>query len=208
MRSAGSRGDENPQGSIPAGRGALVQEGRSVGWGRRQAGAGSRAAGHWGAPRVSARVPLFAAGGWYKGPRFSRLREDRMIFTSSLAAFAHLWGTCPPPLSRSTQGSRMGLGGWLRSCDGPRSAWGSAQRQPDPRPLWQGRQAHEAGGHQAPMLGLGGARRAGAQRLNKPRGPAASAVTVLLRSCPRTFLLQRAELPTGFPSFLPCLQGH
>ncbi|XP_009863406.1 PREDICTED: protein eva-1 homolog C-like, partial [Apaloderma vittatum] len=31
-------------------------------------------------------------GGWYKGPRFSRLREDRMIFTSSLAAFAHLWG--------------------------------------------------------------------------------------------------------------------
>ncbi|XP_021237651.1 protein eva-1 homolog C-like [Numida meleagris] len=30
-------------------------------------------------------------GGWYKGPRFSRLREDRMIFTSSLAAFAHLW---------------------------------------------------------------------------------------------------------------------
>ncbi|XP_042685232.1 LOW QUALITY PROTEIN: protein eva-1 homolog C-like [Centrocercus urophasianus] len=34
-------------------------------------------------------------GGWYKGPRFSRLREDRMIFTSSLAAFAHLWGTWP-----------------------------------------------------------------------------------------------------------------
>uniref|UniRef100_A0A8C9NM76 Protein eva-1 homolog C-like n=1 Tax=Serinus canaria TaxID=9135 RepID=A0A8C9NM76_SERCA len=31
-------------------------------------------------------------GGWYKGPRFSRLQEDRMIFTSSLAAFAHLWG--------------------------------------------------------------------------------------------------------------------
>ncbi|XP_075619964.1 protein eva-1 homolog C isoform X4 [Balearica regulorum gibbericeps] len=31
-------------------------------------------------------------GGWYKGPRFSRLREDQMIFTSSLAAFAHLWG--------------------------------------------------------------------------------------------------------------------
>ncbi|XP_021156422.1 protein eva-1 homolog C isoform X2 [Columba livia] len=31
-------------------------------------------------------------GGWYKGPRFSRLREDRMIFTSTLAAFAHLWG--------------------------------------------------------------------------------------------------------------------
>ncbi|NXO02117.1 EVA1C protein, partial [Rhinopomastus cyanomelas] len=31
-------------------------------------------------------------GGWYKGPRFSRLREDRMIFTSSLAALAHLWG--------------------------------------------------------------------------------------------------------------------
>uniref|UniRef100_G1MTG7 SUEL-type lectin domain-containing protein n=2 Tax=Meleagris gallopavo TaxID=9103 RepID=G1MTG7_MELGA len=30
-------------------------------------------------------------GGWYKGPRFSSLREDRMIFTSSLAAFAHLW---------------------------------------------------------------------------------------------------------------------
>ncbi|XP_025006098.1 protein eva-1 homolog C isoform X7 [Gallus gallus] len=34
-------------------------------------------------------------GGWYKGPRFSRLREDRMIFTSSLAAFAQLWGTWP-----------------------------------------------------------------------------------------------------------------
>ncbi|XP_062481806.1 protein eva-1 homolog C-like isoform X1 [Pezoporus occidentalis] len=31
-------------------------------------------------------------GGWYKGPRFSKLREDRMIFTSTLAAFAHLWG--------------------------------------------------------------------------------------------------------------------
>ncbi|XP_054695195.1 protein eva-1 homolog C-like isoform X2 [Grus americana] len=31
-------------------------------------------------------------GGWYKGPRFSRLREDQMIFTSSLAAFADLWG--------------------------------------------------------------------------------------------------------------------
>uniref|UniRef100_A0A493U196 SUEL-type lectin domain-containing protein n=1 Tax=Anas platyrhynchos platyrhynchos TaxID=8840 RepID=A0A493U196_ANAPP len=30
-------------------------------------------------------------GGWYKGPRFSRLREDRMIFTSSLTAFAQLW---------------------------------------------------------------------------------------------------------------------
>lgn len=40
-------------------------------------------------------VPLFTAGGWYKGPRFSRLREDRMIFTSSLAAFAQLWGTWP-----------------------------------------------------------------------------------------------------------------
>uniref|UniRef100_A0A8C3J4F3 SUEL-type lectin domain-containing protein n=1 Tax=Calidris pygmaea TaxID=425635 RepID=A0A8C3J4F3_9CHAR len=34
----------------------------------------------------------YTCGGWYKGPRFSRLREDRMIFTSSLAAFAHLWG--------------------------------------------------------------------------------------------------------------------
>ncbi|KAM9373940.1 protein eva-1 homolog C-like [Phaethornis superciliosus] len=31
-------------------------------------------------------------GGWYKGPSFSRLREDRMIFTSSLEVFAHLWG--------------------------------------------------------------------------------------------------------------------
>ncbi|XP_071613966.1 protein eva-1 homolog C-like isoform X2 [Heliangelus exortis] len=31
-------------------------------------------------------------GGWYKGPRFSKLREDRMIFTSSLEVFAHLWG--------------------------------------------------------------------------------------------------------------------
>lgn len=40
--------------------------------------------------------PLFTAGGWYKGPRFSRLREDRMIFTSSLTAFAQLWGTWPP----------------------------------------------------------------------------------------------------------------
>ncbi|KAM6413605.1 protein eva-1 homolog C-like [Rhynochetos jubatus] len=44
-----------------------------------------------GHPPLSPR-PSFAAGGWYKGPRFSRLREDRMIFTSSLAAFAHLWG--------------------------------------------------------------------------------------------------------------------
>ncbi|XP_025006097.2 protein eva-1 homolog C isoform X2 [Gallus gallus] len=37
----------------------------------------------------------YTCGGWYKGPRFSRLREDRMIFTSSLAAFAQLWGTWP-----------------------------------------------------------------------------------------------------------------
>ena len=76
-------------------------------------------AGHRGASHVSARTPLFAAGGWYKGPRFSRLREDRMIFTSSLAAFAHLWGTCPPRLSHSTWGSGMGSGGWLGSHDGP-----------------------------------------------------------------------------------------
>uniref|UniRef100_A0A8C0AQ69 SUEL-type lectin domain-containing protein n=1 Tax=Buteo japonicus TaxID=224669 RepID=A0A8C0AQ69_9AVES len=111
----------------------------------------------WGAPCVSAHVPLFAAGGWYKGPRFSRLREDRMIFTSSLAAFAHLWGTCPPRLSRSTPGSGTGLGGWLRSRDGPCSGQGSAQRQPDPRPLWNSQQAHKGGGHQVPMLGLRGA---------------------------------------------------
>lgn len=39
--SAGSRGEEDLQGSIPTGREALVQEGRSVLWGRRQAGAGS-----------------------------------------------------------------------------------------------------------------------------------------------------------------------
>ncbi|XP_065545901.1 protein eva-1 homolog C-like isoform X2 [Lathamus discolor] len=50
------------------------------------------AAGHWGAPCASARIPLSTTGGWYKGPRFSRLREDRMFFTSTLAAFAHLWG--------------------------------------------------------------------------------------------------------------------
>ncbi|XP_071613968.1 protein eva-1 homolog C-like isoform X4 [Heliangelus exortis] len=60
-------------------------------------------------------------GGWYKGPRFSKLREDRMIFTSSLEVFAHLWGTCPHQLSCSTQGSGMDLGGWLRSCDSPYS---------------------------------------------------------------------------------------
>ncbi|KYO45100.1 protein eva-1 homolog C isoform X1 [Alligator mississippiensis] len=34
----------------------------------------------------------YTHGGWYKGPRLSRLREDLMIFTSSLATFAHLWG--------------------------------------------------------------------------------------------------------------------
>ncbi|NXA32507.1 EVA1C protein, partial [Eudromia elegans] len=34
----------------------------------------------------------YTHGGWYKGPRFSRLREDLMIFTSSLEAFAHIWG--------------------------------------------------------------------------------------------------------------------
>uniref|UniRef100_A0A8C0H9B6 SUEL-type lectin domain-containing protein n=1 Tax=Chelonoidis abingdonii TaxID=106734 RepID=A0A8C0H9B6_CHEAB len=37
-------------------------------------------------------VPLFTAGGWYRGPTLSRLREDLMIFTSSLKTFAHLWG--------------------------------------------------------------------------------------------------------------------
>lgn len=126
------------------------------GVGKEAGRAGIQAAGRWGAPHVSARIPLFAAGGWYKGPRFSRLREDRMIFTSSLAAFAHLWGTCPPQLSRSTRGSRMGLGGWLWSRDGPCSARGSAQGQPEPRCLWQGQQVRKGGGHQAPMLGLGG----------------------------------------------------
>ncbi|XP_010216166.1 PREDICTED: protein eva-1 homolog C-like [Tinamus guttatus] len=34
----------------------------------------------------------YTHGGWYKGPRFSRLREDLMIFTSSLEAFAYIWG--------------------------------------------------------------------------------------------------------------------
>uniref|UniRef100_A0A8D0FUK0 SUEL-type lectin domain-containing protein n=1 Tax=Strix occidentalis caurina TaxID=311401 RepID=A0A8D0FUK0_STROC len=93
-----------------------------------------------------------APAGW-----FSRLREDRMIFTSSLAAFAHLWGMCPPWLSRSTQGIRTGLGGWLRSHEGPYSAQGSGQRQPDHRTLQQCRHACETGGHQALKLGLGGA---------------------------------------------------
>lgn len=80
------------------------------------------AAGRWGAPCASARISLSTTGGWYKGPRFSRLREDRMIFTSTLAAFAHLWGTCTPRFSRSTWGSGTGLGGWLRSHGGPHSA--------------------------------------------------------------------------------------
>lgn len=56
------------------------------------------------------------------------------------------------------------------------------------------------------MLDLGGATQGGS--LNKPRGPTASAVAVLLRSCLQTFLLRRAELRTGSLSFLPCLQGH
>lgn len=126
------QGRGGPTGEHPRGQRSACAGRKERGVGKECGRAGSRAAGRWGAPRVSARIPLFAAGGWYKGPRFSRLREDRMIFTSSLAAFAHLWGTCPPQLSRSTRGSRMGLGGWLRSRDGPRSARGSAQRQPDP----------------------------------------------------------------------------
>ncbi|XP_005301415.1 protein eva-1 homolog C-like isoform X1 [Chrysemys picta bellii] len=34
----------------------------------------------------------YTHGGWYHGPMLSRLREDLMIFTSSLKTFAHLWG--------------------------------------------------------------------------------------------------------------------
>ncbi|XP_074863994.1 protein eva-1 homolog C-like isoform X2 [Carettochelys insculpta] len=34
----------------------------------------------------------YTHGGWYRGPRLARLREDLMIFTSSLETFAHLWG--------------------------------------------------------------------------------------------------------------------
>uniref|UniRef100_A0A8C3V7E5 SUEL-type lectin domain-containing protein n=1 Tax=Catharus ustulatus TaxID=91951 RepID=A0A8C3V7E5_CATUS len=85
-------------------------------------------------------------GGWYKGPRFSRLQEDRMIFTSSLAAFAHLWGTCPPWVSHSTWGNRTGWG-VADIPDGPSSTQGSSQRQPDPKPLQQGQQAHKGAGH-------------------------------------------------------------
>lgn len=92
--------------------------------------------------------PLVTAGGWYKGPRFSRLQEDRMIFTSSLAAFAHLWGTCPLWVSHSTRGNRTGWG-MPEVLDGPSSTQGSSQRQPDPRPLQQGQQAHKGVGHQA-----------------------------------------------------------
>lgn len=203
MWSAGSRGVEDPQGSIPVGRGALVREGRSVARGRGQAGAGSRAAACWGAPRVSAHVPLFAAGGWYKGPRFSRLREDRMIFTSSLAAFAHLWGTCPPRLSRSTRGSGTSLGGLAQVPRWPLSAQRLAQRQPDPRPLQQGRQAREGRGHQAPMLGwAGGPRGVGAQRLKEPRGPAALAVAGA------ALLPPDLPPPTGcWVAFLPALSA-
>lgn len=169
--------------------------------------AGSQAVGHEGAPRVSARIPLFAAGGWYKGPRFSRLREDQMIFTSSLAAFADLWGTCPPQLSRSTWGSGTGLGGWLRSHDGPHSAQGLAQRQPDPRHLQQGWQAREEeGGHQAPMLGLGGATQGGSSEAEQAS-----------RSCSISGRGAAAILPTDLPSptgqiicpvsFLPALSA-
>lgn len=90
--------------------------------------------------------PLVTAGGWYKGPRFSRLQEDRMIFTSSLAAFARLWGTCPPWVSHSTWGNRTGWG-VADIPDGPSSTQGSSQRQPDPKPLQQGQQAHKGAGH-------------------------------------------------------------
>lgn len=34
----------------------------------------------------------YTHGGWYAGPRFSRLHEEVMILTSSLAVFAHIWG--------------------------------------------------------------------------------------------------------------------
>lgn len=119
MWSAGSRAEEYPQGSFP------VQERKSMVDRGRQQGTGQ----HLMSQPTS---PLFAAGGWYKGPRFSKLQEDQMIFTSSLAAFAHLWGMCPPRLSPSTWGSGTGLGGWLRSHNGLCSDWSSAQRKPHP----------------------------------------------------------------------------
>lgn len=150
--------------------------------------------------------PLVTAGGWYKGPRFSRLQEDRMIFTSSLAAFAHLWGMCPPWVSHSTRGNRTGWG-VAEVPDGPSSTQGSSQRQPDPSPLLQGQQAHEGVG---PMLDLGWTGRVGAQRLNKPQSPTASRVMVWLQSCLWAFLFQQAGLLFSFLpwvfSFLPCLQ--
>uniref|UniRef100_A0A8D0BW80 SUEL-type lectin domain-containing protein n=1 Tax=Salvator merianae TaxID=96440 RepID=A0A8D0BW80_SALMN len=34
----------------------------------------------------------YTHGGWYTGPRLSRLQENLMIFTSSLETFAHIWG--------------------------------------------------------------------------------------------------------------------
>lgn len=113
VASAGSRGEEDTQGH-PCGQ-------QSTCAGRMECGMGKdrqeQAARTWGTESTSCLSlhPLVTAGGWYKGPRFSRLQEDRMIFTSSLAAFAHLWGMCPPWVSCSAWGNRTGWGGWLTS---------------------------------------------------------------------------------------------
>lgn len=98
--------------------------------GEGQAGAGSGTRGTESTSCLSLH-PLVTAGGWYKGPRFSRLQEDRMIFTSSLAAFAHLWGMCPPWVSRSTWGNRTGWG-VADIPDGPSSTQGSSQSSQTP----------------------------------------------------------------------------
>lgn len=202
MASAGSRGEEDTQGH------PCRQQSTCAG--RMECGMGKdrqeQAAGTWGTRStlcLSLHL-LVTAGGWYKGPRFSRLQEDRMIFTSSLAAFAHLWGMCPSWVSCSTWGNRTGRG-MADLLDGPSSTQGSSQRQPDPKPLQQGQQVHEGAGHQAPMLGLGWTGRVGAQRLNNPQSPTTSRATVWLLSCLWTFLFQQARLPSGsFPSCTVC----
>lgn len=152
VASAGSRGEEDTQGhpyrqqSTCAGRMEC-----GMGKDRQEQPAGTR--GTRSTSCLSLHL-LVTAGGWYKGPRFSRLQEDRMIFTTSLAAFAHLWGMCPSWVSCSTWGNRTGWG-MADLLDGPSSTQGSSQRQPDPKPLQQGQQVHKGAGHQASVLGLG-----------------------------------------------------
>lgn len=165
VASAGSRGEEDTQGH-PCGQQSTCAGRMECGMGKDKQEQAARTRSTKSTSCLSLH-PLVTAGGWYKGPRFSRLQEDRMIFTSSLAAFSHLWGTWPPWVSHSTQGNRTGWG-VAEVLDSLSSTQGSSQRQPDPRPLQQGQQAHEGVGHKAPMLGLGWTGRAGAQKLNKP----------------------------------------